>query len=1138
LFTPTESVNEDGEDPSRYYESGKENILMALAISALDIGTNKSRPPKAAGIAAIRKGVKELGLSTGALWQSMLSNNMVLNHAHELRLDKYEFQTALAAGLSAMLKTNLGVQPEQPKAVVKYSAADVVHIKDSDYEAVRQGKAEPGMFMVVTPAEQETNDAFKAKFGVERWDTTRLNRVDLQKITANTGIKFMQESVFDRFDKLSLEEQLRILEHVDGEKLTEAWSKKYKDSINCSNPKGFSQKAHCDGKKKINEDDVLGRRLFKRGAYKAALDALSKVLARKTEPRKHSVEYYAARIAQSYPGVDTKELVKMHNDLVNETSESIHVDENLRKWFKDKWVRFGPDGKIKGDCAREKDSEGKPKCLPQSKAHSLGKKGRASAARRKRREDPNPERKGAAKNVATKKEGLNESFMQVSRINRVLKKHGFELYNDNMQGDHDNSVIRAEWHHPSGRKISTFTPNVGGGLLGNTYPSTYISVKLHGNGGMDEYKESTAKFLPTSPRELNRYLSSNNSRKNEDTNIPFNVCPSCGGDIVHESQLQEKQDACYHKVKRRYKVWPSAYASGALVQCRKKGAKNWGNSKKEGVEEDYGRYYCSTDKKWKTRQGPKQKRKVKEGAVPNNRKIRILNKIMSEPLLASDIGAQMEAFFAIPDPLMVNEFRKQRAMAGDDVDLRPVVKGFINHVLHPDLQKSININESVVVEAKGIMGRVAGDKFVKGEKQLEFQGVTVYPEDSQQFESPEMRDAAIAEFEKQTGAKIEWTNVPNKGTLAFAVATLTDPLNNDKPTYWGRHFKAKMVDMMGAWGNAQVPAGWKLQKAGALKLDIGIDPQHLIKSEKLHSSIDDIIATVGANSQGHQMQGELIGGLEQIKNKQNPVFEGDIQHLPALRDYFGEIMGPCALMAGMVKGQAEDANRDLLKGAGWDKCQVFWPQSMNYALVDSVFIGPNGEEVGVSSKGGKGARASAKNIADAIKKAPPKMIKKYQMTVEIIKIVDETPAIEAPFRLAELAQILPTGLEKEVKGYIKSGKTDYVGLSNDAKELFNYGTPRQDVPGFNTGYALLALLAKKVAAAVNQAPAFSEGCIAFLNQSSIVQLYCKMGKSGKDARVTGWDAVYPPNFQGRVVLDGSKNYYSSRIGGKFAFGFV
>ena len=51
-----------------------------------------------------------------------------------------------------------------------------------------------------------------------------------------------------------------------------------------------------------------------------------------------------------------------------------------------------------------------------------------------------------------------------------------------------------------------------------------------------------------------------------------------------EEQFDEaagEKDACYHKVKSRYKVWPSAYASGALVQCRKVGAKNWGNSKKK-----------------------------------------------------------------------------------------------------------------------------------------------------------------------------------------------------------------------------------------------------------------------------------------------------------------------------------------------------------------------------------------------------------------------------------------------------------------------------------------------------------------------------------------------------------------------------
>ena len=48
-----------------------------------------------------------------------------------------------------------------------------------------------------------------------------------------------------------------------------------------------------------------------------------------------------------------------------------------------------------------------------------------------------------------------------------------------------------------------------------------------------------------------------------------------------DEQLDEKKDACYSKVKSRYKVWPSAYASGALSKCRKVGASNWGNKSKK-----------------------------------------------------------------------------------------------------------------------------------------------------------------------------------------------------------------------------------------------------------------------------------------------------------------------------------------------------------------------------------------------------------------------------------------------------------------------------------------------------------------------------------------------------------------------------
>ena len=67
-----------------------------------------------------------------------------------------------------------------------------------------------------------------------------------------------------------------------------------------------------------------------------------------------------------------------------------------------------------------------------------------------------------------------------------------------------------------------------------------------------------------------------------------------------------KKDACYNKVKSRYDVWPSAYASGALVKCRKVGAANWGTKSEETHPVLYGtngqeERYCPLCQKRETR---------------------------------------------------------------------------------------------------------------------------------------------------------------------------------------------------------------------------------------------------------------------------------------------------------------------------------------------------------------------------------------------------------------------------------------------------------------------------------------------------------------------------------------------------------
>ena len=80
--------------------------------------------------------------------------------------------------------------------------------------------------------------------------------------------------------------------------------------------------------------------------------------------------------------------------------------EDLRNWFnpshpKGGWKRLNSKGEVIGPCARE-PGEPKPKCMSNAQRAGLSKKERASAVRRKRAQDPNPERKGEPINVKSK----------------------------------------------------------------------------------------------------------------------------------------------------------------------------------------------------------------------------------------------------------------------------------------------------------------------------------------------------------------------------------------------------------------------------------------------------------------------------------------------------------------------------------------------------------------------------------------------------------------------------------------------------------------------------------------------------------------------------------------------------------------
>jgi len=447
----------------------------------------------------------------------------------------------------------------------------------------------------------------------------------------------------------------------------------------------------------------------------------------------------------------------------------------------------------------------------------------------------------------------------------------------------------------------------------------------------------------------------------------------------------------------------------------------------------------------------------------------------------------------------------------------------------------------VLPEAKGIFGRLPGDQFVSNDgKAYQFVAATAFPDAEQaKFASPQERDQAIAQFEKNAGAKIEWTN--NPGGSAFAVAELDN--QDGERVFWGRYLQQTKPNMLGIWSNKDIPAGWKLATKGAQKLQAGFDPQNLIKTEQVFNNVTQLIQTVSTNSPD-PVKDVFAENLKNLASGQGAVvFPGMAPQMEAVRDYFGEIMQPVALMGGVIGGQAEDARMVLADGAPWSKCKVQFPMAMNAALCDSFVIAPNGQEIGISSKGGSGAKASAKNLYDAYKKAEregnTELMQTAQFAIGVVRIVAENTAAAGPFVLGERLKVpgITQELFDEVMLYIRTGKTSFDGITPQARQILAPYKVKADVVGFNTGYAIMAAVAKTVANAVNMNEQFSAGALALLNQSSIIQIYTKMAKKGNDAVLTGFNAVYPPNFEGRILMDGGKNYYSSRIGGKLAFYF-
>ena len=453
-----------------------------------------------------------------------------------------------------------------------------------------------------------------------------------------------------------------------------------------------------------------------------------------------------------------------------------------------------------------------------------------------------------------------------------------------------------------------------------------------------------------------------------------------------------------------------------------------------------------------------------------------------------------------------------------------------------------------ITEASGVFNRQAGQMFRHPDTnhELEFVKIVAYPSDAEQFDDVAARDAAIEQLNQSLDIPIEWTNAPNSGTLAFGLAYLKEPLDDsgkESTHIFGRYFKKMSMAGLPANWNSKDFHGYRLQTGAASKLQQGLMPQDILGlEEKRYRGLDSLMNAVRANLKDKP---EVLEGFETVAQGTLPaIFPGQRNIGAAIRDYAGEVLQPIAIMSGANVGQGvKAAKQDLIPNQDWSELDLFWPSGKNHALVDSVFVREDGLEIGISSKGKSGADASMKNIQDAIKKAKtssPGLLSAHDDVVNIVNIIDQNSAEEGPLLVAEEIDMLTPATTE----FIRKMKTTAMTVEDIQKEhnknpqvmeVYQSFGAKLDHQNYNIYFHMVTNVAKMVAQKLNATSGFGEGMMAFMKQASIIQVYTQIGNKGDDVSVTEFRSVYPPQFEGVILVNGSKNYASTKIFGKLAF---
>ena len=520
---------------------------------------------------------------------------------------------------------------------------------------------------------------------------------------------------------------------------------------------------------------------------------------------------------------------------------------------------------------------------------------------------------------------------------------------------------------------------------------------------------------------------------------------------------------------------------------------------------------------------PKKKKKksskVKEGAVPVHNTQRDYAEIMNKPLLGSDVKAQMQAYFVVPDPSMIREFRAQIAMGGRNVDLRPTFKAFADRQLHPKDKKSIS--ESILSEARGVTARQPGEEYISDTDPsdiLTIQSIDVFPNDgTPAYDSVEDLQSVLDQAVPDDGKRIDDNN-PTSGSKAAIVATVTDKNGDDQ--YWVRFIKA--VPSTGVDNLWKTLRGYKYSK-GASRESIPVKPSDMvtpntfITTEKVAADVNDNATRVFGGTEHEALIEILNESVKKARANDTSPISGAAPYFNVLQKYAGEYLGPLALVdGGNLSGDTPQmlAAYDLqtLKGS-----QLMFPDDTSYELVDSIIKTPDGKEIGISSKTHTGGGAPS-SLSGVIKQLTPEIEQRYPRGTAIMKVLGNSPIKLGPVFAAKELGIL-TDQDVEDFKQVPPGSRDLSDIKNSKLRNIaaNQGVKDENHPNYRVLFRLLAGIVNQIIPKINADPEFISAMKETLNSNNFIQLLQKGKKVGDDVTMDYY-TKYPAVFAGAPKL--------------------